>query len=410
MVAVLALAWAPRARAQGDPRAGTALPKAEGLMRFPVVLAAPRIATASLPPRVDLSHRVPPPGDQGMTNTCAGWAVGYTLCSAIHAELSGDTALRREAPDAARLFSPSFIYARALRGRPCGSDVFLADALHVADSLGCCAFSELPFDTAQVQHDCARVPEKAEELARRFRLAGIERIADGATDAVRAALAQGRLVVVNANVDSSFTAAGDRSGGDRPFTWQPVTFADTYGHAVVIMGYDDADKSFLVQNSWGLMWGFQGTFRMPYAVYMAYVSEAYAVDATIRLIGLVPPPVQADTARQGRRRMEASLKEGEAIAHHGIVLHAVDVDPAAGTALLRLGDADDGRMLHHLRLAVGDTRTVHHEGRAYSVSRPGPSAEGEQTRLRLRARPAHRDPELRQALRRSARLAAGRRP
>jgi hypothetical protein len=377
-------------------------------MRFPTLQGPPRGAAKDLPRRVDLSGRVPPPGDQGMTNTCAGWAVGYALCSAVQAELRGDTAFRSEAPGPSRLFSPSFIYAHALRGRPCGSDVFLSDALHVADSLGCCAYNELPFDTAQVQHDCTRVPEQAGKGAYLFRLAGIERIPDGATDAVRTALAQGRLVVVNANVDTSFTAAGDRAGGDRPFRWQPVTFADTYGHAVLIMGYDDAEQCFVVQNSWGRQWGSQGTFRMPYAVYTAYVSEAYAVDPAIRPLDLVPPPVVVYTARQDDRRMEASLEEGQAIAHQGIVLHAVHVDPASGTALLRIGDADEGRTLHHVRLSVGDSRTVYHEGRAYTVGRtgttPGPA------RLRLKARPAHREPELRRALRRSERLAAGRRP
>ena len=36
------------------------------------------------------------------------------------------------------------------------------------------------------------------------------------------------------------------------------------GHAVLDVGYNDADKRFLVRNSWGIGWGKQGYFTMPY--------------------------------------------------------------------------------------------------------------------------------------------------
>lgn len=36
------------------------------------------------------------------------------------------------------------------------------------------------------------------------------------------------------------------------------------GHAVVGVGYDDAQRRFIVRNSWGTGWGLQGYFTMPY--------------------------------------------------------------------------------------------------------------------------------------------------
>jgi C1A family cysteine protease len=36
------------------------------------------------------------------------------------------------------------------------------------------------------------------------------------------------------------------------------------GHAVVGVGYDDAQKRFLVRNSWGSGWGMKGYYTMPY--------------------------------------------------------------------------------------------------------------------------------------------------
>lgn len=36
------------------------------------------------------------------------------------------------------------------------------------------------------------------------------------------------------------------------------------GHCVVLMGYNDKDRHFIVRNSWGTDWGDQGYFYMPY--------------------------------------------------------------------------------------------------------------------------------------------------
>jgi C1A family cysteine protease len=36
------------------------------------------------------------------------------------------------------------------------------------------------------------------------------------------------------------------------------------GHAMLIVGYNNADRTFLVRNSWGTEWGQQGYGTMPY--------------------------------------------------------------------------------------------------------------------------------------------------
>ena len=38
------------------------------------------------------------------------------------------------------------------------------------------------------------------------------------------------------------------------------------GHAVAIVGYNDATGKFIARNSWGTSWGDHGYFYMPYQV------------------------------------------------------------------------------------------------------------------------------------------------
>ncbi|MEG1808824.1 MAG: C1 family peptidase, partial [Oscillospiraceae bacterium] len=46
------------------------------------------------------------------------------------------------------------------------------------------------------------------------------------------------------------------------------------GHALLIVGYDDAKRWFVIRNSWGRKWGDKGYGYMPYE----YVERGYAFD------------------------------------------------------------------------------------------------------------------------------------
>jgi C1A family cysteine protease len=55
------------------------------------------------------------------------------------------------------------------------------------------------------------------------------------------------------------------------------------GHAVVAVGYEDANQWFVVRNSWGTNWGLSGYFTMPYAY---LIQTGLASDFwTIRIVG-----------------------------------------------------------------------------------------------------------------------------
>ena len=59
-------------------RATGLIPATEEQLRG-IPLASVPFSGDSLPPSVDLSDNLPPPGNQGRQNSCVGWTVAYAL-------------------------------------------------------------------------------------------------------------------------------------------------------------------------------------------------------------------------------------------------------------------------------------------------------------------------------------------
>eukprot|EP00405_Crypthecodinium_cohnii_P018037 CAMPEP_0206450730 /NCGR_PEP_ID=MMETSP0324_2-20121206/18902_1 /ASSEMBLY_ACC=CAM_ASM_000836 /TAXON_ID=2866 /ORGANISM="Crypthecodinium cohnii, Strain Seligo" /LENGTH=289 /DNA_ID=CAMNT_0053920441 /DNA_START=128 /DNA_END=995 /DNA_ORIENTATION=- len=79
---------------------------------------------------------------------------------------------------------------------------------------------------------------------------------------LKVALASGFPVVFGFVVYSSFMTQAVANTGKVPMPtpWD----SNNGGHAVMAVGYDDAQKVFIVRNSWGSSWGDKGYFYMPY--------------------------------------------------------------------------------------------------------------------------------------------------
>jgi C1A family cysteine protease len=81
-------------------------------------------------------------------------------------------------------------------------------------------------------------------------------------DDMRACLADGFPFVFGFTVYESFESQEVASTG---FVQMPQFNERVLGgHAVLAVGYDDAQRRFIVRNSWGTDWGQKGYFTMPY--------------------------------------------------------------------------------------------------------------------------------------------------
>jgi C1A family cysteine protease len=83
------------------------------------------------------------------------------------------------------------------------------------------------------------------------------------TDDMRACLANGYPFVFGFTVYESFESSSVAKTGVVPMP-NKAKEKVLGGHAVLAVGYDDAQKRFLVRNSWGAGWGMKGYFTIPY--------------------------------------------------------------------------------------------------------------------------------------------------
>lgn len=211
--------------------------------------AAPAVVGA-LPTAVDLRPQMPSVYDQGQLGSCTGNAIAAAVqfCRRKHAL----------APD----FAPSrlFIYyqERVIEHTTRqDAGAMIRDGFKAIAADGAPDEVLWPYDVAKF----ARKPTKAAYNAGKLDLAiEYQRLVQQA-DQMRACLAGGDPFVAGISVYASFESAAVARTGDVPMPQQHEQMLG--GHAILIVGFDDARRVFRFRNSWGL-WGDQGYGTLPY--------------------------------------------------------------------------------------------------------------------------------------------------
>lgn len=213
----------------------------------------------NLPSRVDLTPFLPPIGDQGPHGTCVAWACGYYQRTAMWA-------IRNNYPtaslaDPSRHFSPKDLFwsiPNSQKGGNCNGTWF-EYALSNMQSRGLATMATVPYLSLG---DCSSSPlpgwtnEAAGYKIQFFREVG------RSVTAIKAKLAEKRPVVFGAQLRSSFYDwLGPAVKNASDFSGEELG-----GHAMIIVGYDDAKGAFRIANSWGSVWGDNGFAWVDYSL------------------------------------------------------------------------------------------------------------------------------------------------
>ena len=231
--------------------------------------AAPIAAIGALPTNVDLTSACPPVYDQGQLGSCTANAI------------AGSIQFDQMKQNLAQIFTPSrlFIYynERDMEGTVnSDSGAQIRDGMKSVGSLGDCPedmwpyiianFTEKPSDTCYqtaLQHKTILYQRVVRDLMQ-----------------MKGCLASGYPFVFGFTVYESFESQQVAQSGHAPMPHHREKVLG--GHAVMAVGYDDANQWFIARNSWGTNWGMQGYFTLPYAY---FTSRSLSSDFwTIRLV------------------------------------------------------------------------------------------------------------------------------
>ena len=210
------------------------------------------LSTAPLPSKADLRPTMPPIYDQGQLGSCTGNCYAAIL-DFVH-KLDGGQFI-----NPSRLFI--YWFERFLEGTT-KQDVgaSMRDGAKVLNVYGACKETTVPYDIAKFT---VKPSKSAIVEALNYQATIYERVAQSLTS-LKTVLANGLPVAIGISVYASFESASVARTGIVPL---PNTRKESLlgGHAVAIVGYDDAAQVFIVRNSWGTGWGMAGYFTMPYA-------------------------------------------------------------------------------------------------------------------------------------------------
>jgi hypothetical protein len=237
--------------------------------------------SSSLPPRLDLSSRMPPPGDQKQQASCVAWAVGYGARSYYLGLQGTDLHNKNQLP------SPSYIYNQIKPSVPFGCETGsrIPDALSLLKSQGVATLGEFSYNP-QV---CNKKPDQSiKAAALRNVISDWKTIRSGDIAAVKAELYKGNPVMFAMWIDETFLG----HFGDKTYVNRHIPLP-LNGHAMIIVGYDDMRNAFKIFNSWGTGWGKGGMAWIDYETMRKRGSEFYVMEVKTAMPP-APEPVNTD--------------------------------------------------------------------------------------------------------------------
>ena len=213
--------------------------------------AAPIEVVGALPANVDLTSACPAVYDQGQLGSCTA--------NAIAAAIEFEQMKQNLSP----VFVPSrlFVYynERVIEGTvDSDSGAQIRDGMKSVGSQGDCPEDMWPYVIANYAE---KPTDACYQTALQHKAILYQRVVTD-LDQMKGCLASGYPFAFGFTVYQSFESPQVAQTGHAPLPQPDETVLG--GHAVLAVGYDDANQWFIVRNSWGAKWGMQGYFTLPY--------------------------------------------------------------------------------------------------------------------------------------------------
>jgi C1A family cysteine protease len=207
-------------------------------------------APIQLPPLVDLRALCPPVFDQGQLGSCTANAIAASF-------------MFEEMKQKSMVFQPSrlFIYynERVIEGTVrTDAGAMIRDGFKSIKKQGVCNEITWPYDIKKFK---TKPVLKCYAEALKHQALQYQSVMQTLTD-MKTCLAEGYPFVFGFSVYESFESAEVAKTGIVPMPGRNEQ--QMGGHAVMAVGYDDANRMFIVRNSWGATWGQDGYFKISY--------------------------------------------------------------------------------------------------------------------------------------------------
>jgi hypothetical protein len=246
------------------------------------------LSVTALPTAADLSANMPAVGYQGAEGSCVAWAAAYAM-RGYEAREDVWSTIAPQTTDPAHNFSPSFVYNQLNHGKDAG--ITIPAALTLLEQKGAATLADMPYVAGQFT---TQPPAAALADATHYKLSTYGYIAPTDTTSMKAQLAAGIPVMLAIKVYNNFYALGPNQ------VYTSISGAYVGGHAVSVVGYDDAKQAVKFINSWGTGWGTAGYGWIAYSALSQIGVEAYsAIDdhgAPKPVATATPKPVPTATA------------------------------------------------------------------------------------------------------------------
>jgi outer membrane biosynthesis protein TonB len=217
-----------------------------------------------LPAAVDLSGQMPSVGDQGQEGSCVSWATAYAMRGY---EARGDVwaSIAPKTTDPTLNFSPAFVYNQLNGGQDDGTTI--PAALALLQQTGAATLADMPYVAGEFT-----VKPSAGALAdaTHYKIASYGYIAPTDLTSMKTQLSAGLPVILAMSVYYNFYTLGQNE------IYNTTSGAYQGGHAVTIVGYDDAKQAVEIINSWGPYWATAGYGWISYSALSRIALEAYS--------------------------------------------------------------------------------------------------------------------------------------